>query len=140
MKLALGNVNGEKEKEFGEWFAESIQQYTKNNRMTPNAGLNNFFDWLVKAHNVIVQALGLGCLEITVQCPNLDSLESLWEDYCSGHISKVAERFLVTSEIKMKLGLETVTLTTTIKEDDYLACKKSLLENSGTGKSNVLKS
>ncbi len=136
VKLALiQNLNEEQQKTFTKHFKGDVIQFMENNTISPNGGLYDFIYCVVQAYNLRITTLGFGCLEITVQCPTLDSLESLWEDYRSGHLREVAERCLVTSEIKRKLGLETVTLTTTIKEDDYLACKKSLLENSVTGKS-----
>ena len=102
----------------------------KNNSFSSRQAISQFTGYLISEFNVCLMKLGIGCLEITVQCLTLDSLESLWRDYRSGHLSEVAERCLVTSEIKRELGLETITLRTTIKEDDYLACKKVLLENS----------
>lgn len=131
VKVKVKDLNEEQRKTFWKQFNEGLRQYTENNKNPPNGELRDVIDFLVDAYNVIIRRLGFGCLEITVQCLTLDSLESLWEDYRSGHLSEVAERCLVTSEIKRKLGLETIKLTTTIEEDDYLACKKSLLENSG---------
>ena len=97
----------------------------------PHEGMNGFFKHLVAFHNATVKDFQLGCLEISVQCHTLESLESLWNDYCSGHLNEVAERYLVTDEIKRKLNLETVRLKTTIKEENYLMCKKALMEMSG---------
>ncbi|XP_073237499.1 uncharacterized protein [Porites lutea] len=71
-----------------------------------------------------------GSLIITVQCLTLKSLESLWNDYCSGYLNDIVERFLVTDEIKRKLGMDNVRLKTTIEEEKYLICKKAFLENS----------
>ena len=68
---------------------------------------------------------------ITVQCPTLESLESLWNGYCSGYLNDVVESFLVTDELKRKLGLDNVRLKTTIEEENYLICKKAFMENSG---------
>ena len=39
-----------------------------------------------------------GSLRITVECPSLEILESLWEDYCSGHLNAVAEEKLLTDD------------------------------------------
>ena len=72
-----------------------------------------------------------GSLIITVQCPSLESLESLWNGYCSGYLNDIVERFLVTDELKRKLGIDNVRLKTTIEEENYLVCKKAFMENSG---------
>ncbi|CAH3027125.1 unnamed protein product, partial [Porites evermanni] len=72
-----------------------------------------------------------GSLIITVQCPTLESLASLWNGYCSGYLNDVVESFLVTDELKRKLGLNNVRLKTTIEGENYLICKKAFMENSG---------
>ena len=72
-----------------------------------------------------------GSLKITVQCPSLESLESLWNGYCSGCLNDIVERFLVTDELKRKLRIDNVRLKTTIEEENYLVCKKAFMENSG---------
>ena len=72
-----------------------------------------------------------GSLIITVQCPNLESLESLWNDYQSGHLNDIAETFLVTDELKRKLRMDNINLKTTIEEENYLICKMAFMEISG---------
>ncbi|XP_073242707.1 uncharacterized protein [Porites lutea] len=64
------------------------------------------------------------------QCPDLQSLESLWNDYCSGVLNEAAERFLVTDDMKKKVNLVTLRLKTIIEEESYLTCKKALMEKS----------
>jgi len=66
-------------------------------------------------------------IKITVKCRTLPILEYLWDDYCSGNLNAVAEKCLITEEVKDELGMETIQLTTTILEEDYLACKSSLM-------------
>ena len=70
-------------------------------------------------------------LRIAVKCPDLESLEHLWQDYCSGHLNCVAEELLVTDDIKRKFNLESIKLKTTISEEDYLAYKQYLLNRPG---------
>ena len=53
------------------------------------------------------------------------------EDYQSGCLNGIAERFLVTDELKRKLGLDNIRLKTTIEEENYLICKNAFIENSG---------
>lgn len=112
-----------------ELFLEILQDaatYIKNNKISPH-----FFNFLQDSYNLKVRAYGKGCLEITVQCPTLDSLQRLWRDTLSGHLDKVAQEYLVTSTIKTKLGVDTVKFKVTIKEEDYSACNESFLQLSG---------
>ena len=43
----------------------------------------------------------------------------------------MAEQYLVTDEMKEKLNLETISLKTTIEEENYLQCREFLMEHSG---------
>ena len=88
-------------------------------------------EFIEKAFEVVVLFVQPGSLIITVQCPSLESLESLWNGYCSGYLNDIVERFLVTDELKRKLGMDNVRLKTTIEEENYLICKKAFIENSG---------
>ena len=78
-----------------------------------------------------VKSVQKGSLIITVECPTLESLERLWNDYQSGCLNDIAESYLVTDELKRKLGLDHVRLRITIEEENYLICKKALMEISG---------
>ena len=71
-----------------------------------------------------------GSLLITVECRTLEILERLWKDYCSGHLNEVAEKRLLTEDIKKRFDVESVKLETTISKDDYLACKLFLMDMS----------
>lgn len=75
-----------------------------------------------------------GSLIITVECRTLEILEHLWEDYTSGHLNVVVEQCLVTDDIRRRFDLEFVKLRTTILEDEYLACKLSLMNLTGETK------
>lgn len=68
-----------------------------------------------------------GSLIITVECPTLEILERLWEDYFSGHLNAVVEECLVTDDIRRRFHVEFVRLKTTILEEEYLMCKLSLM-------------
>ena len=70
-------------------------------------------------------------LRVAVECENPEILEQLWRDYRSGYLNLVAEKCLLTDDIKRRFHLRTVKLKTTILEDDYLACKDFLLNNAG---------
>ena len=70
------------------------------------------------------------CFNI-LNCQTIESLELLWNDTLSGHLDKVAEQYLVTSEMKQRLNLEKVKLKATIEEENYLNCRKVLTGCSG---------
>ena len=134
LKIKTRDLDAGKQKQFKEHFKQYIDLYMENNPVypsdQPHEGVSGFLKHIKEVYNLLVKAFGLGCLEITVQCPTLGSLESLWSDYCAGHLNEVAERFLVTSELKRKLNVENVRLETTISEENYLMCKKSIIETS----------
>ena len=95
-------------------------------------GLNDFHAYLIGHLQLMYVSIGKGSIKITVKCRTLEILERLWDDYCSGHLNAVAEECLITEKVKDELDMESITLTTTILEEDYLACKLSLTEISGT--------
>lgn len=70
-----------------------------------------------------------GSLRITVECPTLEILDQLWEDYSSGNLNAVVEEYLLTDDIKRRFHVESVRLNTTILDEDYLACKQFLTGN-----------
>ena len=72
-----------------------------------------------------------GSLIITVKCTSLEILEELWNDYCTGRLNKMAQKFLVTADILMALGLTAVKLTTTILVEEYSACREYFLQRLG---------
>ena len=106
-------------------------KYLIHRRPSTSEGLSAFFEHLKEVHSVSVKSVQKGSLIITVQCPTLESLELLWNDYRSGCLNDTAESYLVTDELKRKLGLDHVRLRITIQEENYLICKKALMEISG---------
>ena len=80
--------------------------------------------------DLIVRQAVEGSLLITVECRTLEILERLWKDYCSGHLNEVAEKRLLTEDIKKRFDVESVKLETTISKHDYLACKLFLMDMS----------
>lgn len=91
-------------------------------------GINQFRAYLLGELLLTNVELGRGCIKVNVKCLTLEILERLWADYCSGHLNEVAEKCLITEKVKEELGIETIKLTTTILEDDYLACRLSLMQ------------
>ena len=91
-------------------------------------GLKSFTDNLIGTYRILFVTVCKGSIVIILKCPTLQSLEHLWSDYRSGHLAKVAERYLVTDQMKKNLNLKTTCLRTTIDEKNYLNCKKALME------------
>ena len=89
--------------------------------------LKSFTDNLIETYDVLVLNVCKGSVVISLRCPTLESLEHLWSDYRSGDLDKLAERYLVTDDMKKKLSLETSYLKTCIDEQNYLNCKKALM-------------
>lgn len=110
---------------------EVFLKYNKRTKLSTGNGLSAFIKHLENAYNVTLTSVGMGSLVIVVHCPNLKSLETLWNDYCSGALNEAAEKFLVTNDIKTEINLDALKLKTIIKEEDYSICRKSLMEKSG---------
>ena len=110
---------------------EVFLKYNKKIKLSTAKGLSTFVKHLENTYNVTLTSVGVGSLVIKVQCPDLQSLESLWNDYCSGVLNEAAERCLVTDDMKKEINLETLRLKTIIVEESYLTCKRALMEKSG---------
>ena len=93
--------------------------------------LNDVLQYLTEFRKLLIVEAKPGSLTITGRCSSLQILDELWEDYCSGHLNKMAQKFLVTDEILKKFGLKEAKLTTTILEEDYRACRQYFLVWSG---------
>ena len=106
-------------------------KYNKKNKLSTASGLSDFLKHVEDAYNLALTSVGMGSLLIEGQCPDLQSLESLWNDYYSGVLNEAAERFLVTDDMKKEINLVTLRLKTIIEEESYLTCKKALMEKSG---------
>ena len=99
--------------------------------MSNESKIKQLAEYIQAEIHVKVKLVKMGSLTIIVQCPTLESLEKLWKSYCSGYLNDIVERFLVTDELRRKLGLDNVRLTTTIEEENYLICKRAFGETSG---------
>ena len=110
---------------------EGYLKYNKRIKLSTASGLSDFIKHVENTYNLTLTSVGVGSLVVKVQCPDLQILERLWNDYCSGVLNEAAERFLVTDEIKREINVEIVRLKTIIEEDNYLICKKALTEKTG---------
>ncbi|XP_067019588.1 uncharacterized protein [Acropora muricata] len=125
------NLEGKKKEAMEEILIQVVEKYVKCNEFSKDnieEDLKSFTDHLVDVYGVHLVTVGMGSVIIILDCPTLDSLEHLWNDYLAGHLDNLAERYLVSNEMKKKLDLETVSLKTTILEEDYLNCKEALME------------
>ena len=94
-------------------------------------GVGALTTFITENYKVFFKRAVVGSLIIILNCQTIGSLEHLWNDFLSGHLDKVAERYLVTDEMKNRLNLETIKLKTTIEEENYLNCRKVLMDCSG---------
>ena len=92
---------------------------------------NEFIEYMEKVRKVILVDAKEGSLIITVKCNSLQILDELWEDYCSGHLNEVAQKFLVTKDILETFGLIEMKLSTTIVEEEYKACREYIQNRPG---------
>ena len=138
------NLEENKKEAMEKILTQVVETYVKCNDFSKDnieEDLKSFTDHLVDVYGLLLVTVGKGSVIIILDCRTLDSLEHLWNDYLAGHLDNLAERYLVTNEMKKKLNLETVSLKTTILEEDYLNCKEALMElrstYSGEFKQNV---
>ena len=117
-----------------EYLKQEIDTYQKSkiySSMPKESIIDHLTKYLDNAFSTKAMLVTFGSLVITLQCPTLESLEKLWNSYCSGYLNDVVERLLVTDDLRRKLGLDNVRLYTTIEEENYLICKKAFRETSG---------
>ena len=123
-------LSDEQEEIVHETLTRQIQVYTKYRRVSTPDGVSGLIEHIQDTYNLALKSVGFGSLKITFGCPSLECLERLWSDYQSGDLNDIAERYLVTDDIKKKLNLESIRLETTIEEENYRNCKKILVEKS----------
>ena len=134
ISLNTQDLTVEQQRILTEELEQSVHKYRRHQDLSSlpfDSSVDRLTKYIEKAYEVAVMMVKTGSLIITLQCPTLKSLESLWNGYCSGFLNDVVESFLVTDELKRKLGLDNVSLKTTIEEENYLICKKSFMESSG---------
>ena len=117
------NLNEEQRKEVERFLALTVQNYVKFNH---HPAIVAFAEHLITQYQMSLVTVGYGSIIFTVECPTVDSLEHLWRDCLSGELDKVAERCLVTEDIKKKLNLDRIGLKTIIDKENYLNCQKAL--------------
>ena len=128
VKHCFQELNDEQSKIVHETLARQIQVYIQYRNILTAEEVSGLIEHIQETYNLALKSVGVGSLEISFQCPSLDSLERLWNDYQSGVLNDVAERYLVTDDIKKKLNLKNVRLKTTIEDENYRICKMILME------------
>ena len=118
-----------KEKGFAAVMKEIAIEYLISNDIATKEGLEAFTAHLKGALSVHTKMIKSCSLIMVVQCATLEMLERLWGDYQSDHLNKVAENCLVTERIKRKFDIESLTLKTTIVEEDYMACRHTFTQH-----------
>ncbi|XP_068716918.1 uncharacterized protein [Montipora capricornis] len=131
--ISAPSLEKEQQEEVYKLLAQSIQNFEKfrENSSDNLSALVAFIELLESAYQTSLRSVGVSSLEVTVDCQTLKGLENLGNDYLSGHLNSMAEQYLVTDEMKQKLGLQAISLKTTIEEENYLICRKALLKISG---------
>ncbi|XP_015777362.1 PREDICTED: uncharacterized protein LOC107355329 isoform X6 [Acropora digitifera] len=127
----------EKHRTFFKLLAQDVQNYAdlQDHSTDKLKGVGKLTVAMLTHYELQFEDYEMSSLIIIFKCQSLKSLELLWSDYLSGHLDEMAEQYLVTDEVKEKLNLETIRVKTTIEEENYLNCRKVLLECSGTSAS-----
>lgn len=116
LKITTQDLNVEQQQIFDDLMRE-IYFSMEHDSLSTAEGVCTLTDYLTESHNVLLKVFMTdGGLEMIVQCPTIENLERLLSDHRSGHLIEVAERCLVTDEMKTILDLETVRLKADIKE------------------------
>ena len=128
LKVEAVGLNEEQKKDVSEMLILQATTFIKlrNYSKVKVTGVRAFLEYLERTYNLSRDALNVGSLIISLDCKTSQGLDQLWSDYFSGHLNKLAERHLVTDEMKKKLNLRTIKLKITIEEESYLKCKKVL--------------
>ena len=126
-------VQEEKQRDFSHLLAQDVRDYAnlQDHSTDKLKGVGKLTVAMLTRYWLQFEDYEMGSLIIIFKCQSLKSLELLWSDYLSGHLDKMAEQYLVSDEVKEKLNLETIRVKTTIEEENYLNCRKVLLECSG---------
>ena len=143
--ISARDLKEEQSKAFHTILSEQVKTHLEvhdhsTDKLKEVGALNKF---ITENYRLLFKYADVGSLVIVLNCQRIESLEHLWNDSLSGHLDKVAERYLVTDEMKERLNLETINLKATIEEKNYLNCRKALMDCSGEykclfGQSNIM--
>ena len=126
--FSSGNVGNEAIPSPQQILSLIADKYLKNLNLSTREDFNDFARYMKEIREAIVLPGDYddmpGSLIITVECGSLEILNELWQDYCTGNLSRVVQEYLVTEDILKILGLTEVKLTTTINGSDYIDCRE----------------
>ena len=133
LKIEATGLNEEQKKDVYDMLTPQVTTFmkTRNYSKVKVLGVRALIEFLKMAYDASQVALDKGSLIISLDCKTLKGLDQLWKDYLSGHLNKVAERYLVSDEMKKKLNLRKINFKTTIDEENYLKCRRVFMESSG---------
>ncbi|XP_015750005.1 PREDICTED: uncharacterized protein LOC107329865 [Acropora digitifera] len=136
LKIKTSGLNEEQQKAVYELLINHATEYMKSRNYTtikvPRVGA--FLEYLELTYDVSCLTLNLGSLIISLDCKTLKGLDKLWNDHLSGHLNKLANKHLVTDKMMKNLNLRKINLETTIDKENYLKCRKVLMEFSSAHK------
>ena len=92
---------------------------------------NGFIQYMEDVRKVLILDAQTGSLIVIVECGSLEILDDLWNDYCTGHLNEMAQKYLVTEDILKEFGLFEVKLSTIIQEEEYRAVREYFMQGSG---------
>ena len=104
----------------------AVYKYLQTTDVSTPDDLNGFVHYLEHVRKVVIVDVQPGSLIITVECGSLQILKELWHDYCTGYVSAMVQKFLLTKDILNELGLSKVTFSTSIPREKYRACHDQL--------------
>lgn len=110
--------------------ATIADKYLKSVNPSSGEEFETFAKYMEKM-NLILVGSGMGSLLITVWCNSLRILEDLGREYCSGHLGEMVQSSFASEYILDKFHLSKLELKTTIRKEDYEACKQHFKQTSG---------
>ena len=87
---------------------------------------NQYGNHLMK-NGVFITDAEKGSVIITVECETMEALNELWEDYKSGRLNRMAEKCLITEDLKSSCGCQEIKLKTRIEEETYIKYRETLI-------------
>ena len=92
---------------------------------------NEFLRYLEDVRKILVLDAQPGSLTLTAQCNSLEILDALWDDYLTGHLNDIVQKYLLTKDVRKEFDSTELKLTTTIQREEYIAAREFFLQRSG---------
>lgn len=104
----------------------AAEMYLKDVQPSTEEEHSKFLDYLKNVRDLLFVDAKEGSLIITVVCKSVQILDDLWTDYCTGRVTEMAQKYLVTEKVLNALGLTEAELSTHIDEKEYRICREQL--------------